>query len=610
MNVHEKAEMALRMARDANLVVIDTETSGLDWKRNYVVGWVLTVANDSVYVPVRHGGGGNLYDPNVGPIDDALVDDAALLPTHQFEIELAKAFYENPTQKRVGHNMKFDALFAAQRGVMFGRNMACTQNMQCLVDEYTRSYKLEELAKVYGLTAKLAEPMYAHIASTLGVPNTRSVMGHYWRLSGSDQMAVDYAEGDGITTWELYHAQQRRLDQNGVGDKIRKVEDELIWTLVRMERRGMGIDTEYLHELGQRIDERVSGAYAQLPDGFNVRSNAQVRDWMTNNGHTDWPTTEKGNPSFPESWLKKYEAGKKVIDIRKWSNLRNTFVTPLAEEHVFKGRVHPQINQNKADDYGTISGRLSCSRPNLQQVPKHNKEIAKEFRRVFVADNGYKFYEADWSQAEPRLFAHYSKEPRLVEGYSETPFRDVHTIVAEMLNVDRGTTGKRMNMGMFTGMQPKTFSEHMKMPVAEATKLWNQWNSLFPNIANFHVQARNVIMRRGYVKTILGRHGRLDSPQFAYKAVSKIIQGSQADMMKHTMVEIDKMLEKRGDRTHLMMQVHDSLVWQAPDDEAGEKDCAEIMRMLTAVQEPPFNLGVPFVADLGSGNNWAEASFN
>lgn len=609
MDFDARMNKALRMARDSKLLVIDTETSGLDWKRNYIVGWVLTVDTDSVYVPVRHGGGGNIYDPNVAPIDTAEVDDAALLPNHQFEIELAKAFAQNPTQLRVGHNLKFDALFAAQRGVMFGRNLSCTMNQQCLVNEYTKSYSLESLAVAYGLKPKLSEPMYAHISNTLGVPNTKNAMAHFWRLAGNDPMATEYAEGDGITTWQLFKRQIDKLDNVGVGDIIRRVENELIWTLVRMERRGMRVDMAYLDGLKHRIEGYVAEALASMPEGFNVRSAAQVKEWMTNHGHTDWPVTEKGNASFPEGWLKQYEAGRKIVDIRKWSNLSNSFITPLVDTHIFKSRVHARVNQNKADDHGTISGRLSCSSPNLQQVPKHNKQLAKEFRKAFIADEGYKFYEADWSQAEPRLFAHYSGEPRLVDGYSETPFRDVHTIVAEMMKVDRGTTGKRMNMGMFTGMQPKTFSEHMKLPLTEATRLWNDWNKLFPKVAEFQNTAKTVMLRRGYVRTLLGRFGRLENPVFAYKATSKIIQGSQADMMKCVMVEIDKMLEERGDRTHLLMQVHDSLVWQAPDDENGRKDSAEIARMMEDVQTKPFNLRVPFVAEMEYGDNWAEASF-
>lgn len=492
---------------------------------------------------------------------------------------------------------------------MLGRNLSCTQNNQTLVDEFTPSYSLASLADRYRVEAKKGEDMYAHLAAQLSIPNNRNAMAHFWRLPGYDQIAVDYAEGDGVSTWQLYFAQQRELDEQGVANKIRTVENELIWTLVRLERRGMRIDVSYIHELRQLLKERLAVAFKQLPEGFNVRSAAHVRNWMESNGHTDWPTTDKGNPSFTEKWLKKLDAGKPILEIRKLENLESSFITPLLETHSFKGRVHPQVNQNKADDYGTISGRLSCSSPNLQQVPKHNKELAKLFRRAFVADEGHRFYEADYSQCEPRLFAHYSEEPALVDGYSRTPFRDVHTVVAEMFSADRNTVAKRMNMGMFTGMFPPTFAQHMGISLEEATKLWNQWFDGFPRIRDFQQQARQTLLARGYVRTLLGRHCRLENQRLAYKATSKIIQGGNADIVKYKMVEVDKMLEERGDRTQLLMTIHDSFVWQAPDTEEGKKDSDDIVAVMLNVQSEPFNLKVPFAVDVDGGANWAEASF-
>lgn len=608
--LYEKAEIALRMVTEAPVLVVDTETSGLDWKRNYAVGYVFTVGTDSVYIPVRHGGGGNLPCPSGHNhvVNTAQVEDASLLRNHRFEEDLAKAFAAR-TGITVGHNLKFDAHFMAQRGIVLGRNLSCTQNNQTLIDEYTASFSLAALSRQYKIQAKKDTELYEHIARAFGLPMDRNVMGHYWRLPGTDTMATEYAEGDGVSTWQLYMKQQEELDRQGVSMLVRNVENELIWTLVRIERRGMKIDVDYVLELRRNTEARVAEAYAGLPPNFNVRSPADVAKWMTDNGHTDWPVTEKGNPSFTEKWLKQSDAGKRIIQIRKWSNLLNSFVEPLLGSHTFKGRVHPQINQNKADDFGTISGRLSCSSPNLQQVPKHNKELAKEFRKAFVADDGFNFYEADYSQCEPRLFAHYSAEPALVEGYSKTPFRDVHTVVAELFNADRNTVAKRMNMGMFTGMYPPTFAQHMGVSLEEATRLWNKWFEGFPKIRDFQDQARKVFLSRGYVKTLLGRHCRMDNKRFAYKATSKIIQGGNADIMKYKMVEVDKWLESVHDRTQLLMTIHDSFVWQAEDNDVGANDSAHIVDLMNNVQSAPFNLRVPFAVDCDHGKTWSEASF-
>lgn len=608
--MNDKIEAALNMIRRAKVLAVDTETSGLDWKRNYAVGYVFTVGNDSVYLPVRHGSGGNIpcrYG-HCHMYDAPEVEDASKIHDHSLEVVLADEIAHRKG-KIVGHNLKFDAHFMAQRGIMLGRNLSCTMNNQTLIDEYTTSYSLASLARRYKLPAKKDIELYEYMAGVFNLPNTKNIMANFWRLPGTDTMATDYAEGDGVTTYFLYDAQQKELDEQGVSSLVRNVEDQLIWTLVRIERRGMRIDMGYVQELKRRIEERVAAAYSELPQGFNVRSMLDVKNFMEASGHADYPTTEKGNPSFTEKWLKQTDAGKKIIAIRKWSNLMNSFVMPLVDSHVFNGRVHPQVNQNKADDFGTISGRLSCSSPNLQQVPKHNKELAKEFRKAFVSDDGYDFYEADYSQCEPRLFAHYSNEPALVEGYSKTPFRDVHTVVAEMFNADRNTVAKRMNMGMFTGMYPPTFAQHMGVSLEEATRLWNQWFAGFPKIKDFQDNARKVFLSRGYVKTLLGRHCRMDEKRFAYKATSKIIQGGNADIVKYKMVEVDKWLESEGDRTQLLMTIHDSFVWQAPQTPDGEADSNRLTEIMLDVRNEPFNLRVPFAVDCDKGKTWSEASF-
>lgn len=608
MDLHANAESAIRMVKEAKEMAYDTETSGLDWKINSPIGYVFTVDSASVYVPIRHAGGGNLSDPSgkCGPMVNA--DDKIAI--HPFETGLAKAFQERantPNFLTIGHHLKFDCHFSANAGVMLGRNLSCTQNTQTLLNEHTRSYSLESIANSYGVTAKLGEPMYQHLANLFGGAAVKGQMSNFWRTSGTDQMTYDYAAGDGVSTLEVWRKQRSIIEINKM-EKIFELENEVIWTLFRMERRGMLLDMPYLDRLVGYLNSEIDTARYALPDKFNPRSPKNMRDLMEGHGHLDWPKTEKGNPSFTADWLKTHDIGKKVVALREWTNLLNTFVLPLRDEHAHEGRVHATLHQNKADDAGTIAGRLSCGTPNMQAVPKHNKPLAAKLRRAFMAEKGMKLSEADWSQAEPRLFAHYSQDTNLMAGYLAVPFRDVHTVVADMLQVDRGTTGKRMNMGMFTGMQIKTFSEHMELPQHEAAELWHKWYTLFPGVRNFQQQAKSVMLSRGYIRTIYGRRGNLDEPRFAYKATSKIIQGSQADMAKYKLVEIDKELERRGDTSWLVMAIHDSFIWQSPVGAEGDATDTWIKNCLEDVMGEPFKLAVPFVVDCESGAHWAEAS--
>lgn len=601
----ENMDRAIRMIKQAPQLVYDVETSGLDWKRNFPIGYVIGCEpNDVMYFPVRHGGGGNLFGSRV----PSSADEA--YQPHPFEERLARAFAERATQQNlitIGHNIKFDAHASANVGIMLGRNLADTQVNEALLDEYSRSFSLDAVAQKYRVPAKKGEQLYEYLGAKFGCPPTRAAMEHYWKLPGDDPLAVEYAIGDGDTTLQLFNLQLQDIHEQEL-DTIYRLESHLIWTLFRMERRGIAVDLEYLERTKEEVLQKVADARERLPEGFNPRSPIQMKNWVTAAGRTDWPTTPAGNPSFPEKWLKTFDEGRDVVTVRKWTNLINTFINPLIETHVFEGRVHANINQLKTDDFGTVSGRLSCSAPNLQQIPKHDKDIAKLFRRAFVADPGYIFMERDYSQCEPRLFGHYSEEPAILEGYNADPPRDMHQVTADLLEVERDPTAKRMNMGILTGMYPKAFAGHMGWSIDQATQAWNQWYSMFPAIRDFQDLAKRVIKDRGYVKTILGRRCRLEKPQFAYRAVSKIIQGGNADILKYFMLELDLMCESSGE-VDLLMTVHDAFEWQAKDTKEGRQLSDEMDARMTQVQQEPFNLAVPFKIDKGEGANWSEATF-
>lgn len=605
-DVNQSAETALRMVREAPLIAYDTETSGTDWKKNFPVGYVVATGWDSaVYVPVRHGGGGSLPDAAVrvpqSPTDPYV--------QHRFEKELADAFVERNRLgfKTIGHHVKFDCHMSANAGIMLGRNLIDTQINEALLDEHAKQYSLEACAKRRNVTHKRSQEMYDHLGRLFGIKNSRESMSHFWRTSGDDPMVVEYSVGDGISTFELFEAQTMLIEEEEL-TQVWEMECQLIWTLFRMERRGIRVDVEYLERTKQYIEEQVELAIQSLPPGLNVRSGPQLRKYFEDAGHTDWPETDKGNPSFTEKWLKTHEPGQKVVKVRKWTHMNNSFITPLLEEHVFNGRVHANINQLKNDDYGSPA-RLSCSNPNLMAVPKRDKELAPLFRKGFIADDGYTYFEDDYSQCEPCLFAHYSRDERLLEGYNSTPRVDVHDMVAKMLEVDRDTTAKRMNMGIFTGMQPNTFAVHMGWDVGLATEKWNQWFETFPGVKDFQREAKQAMLDRGWVRTLLKRRGRLEHPRWAYKAVSQIIQGGNADILKWALLKVDLLCEAEGDVLQVLMTIHDAFEGQYIPNEYGRKLRAEMNRIMLDVQSPPFNLRVPFAVDSGEGPDWAVASF-
>jgi len=610
------AETALRIVRECKDLIYDTETSGVDWKRNHTVGYVLGDTNNiNMWVPVRCGGGGNLLDwkPLDTPTEGFLI--------HPFEQELAKAFkYRNDNKIgiTVGHNLKFDAHFSANSGIMLGRDLYCTQNVEALLDEFARSYSLDACCAQHKVSAKKGKELYEHIAKKFGCAAERSAMEHYWRLSGDDPISVDYAVGDGVSTGALYKSQVREIEADHKSTLradgterskslkfIANIENQLIWTVFKMERTGIKVNTEYLDRLERSVNDEVNGIKSRLPKDFNPRSPNSVKKLCIDAGRTDWPLTEKGNPSYTEEFLSSFDEGKVVVELRQMTNLLNSFAMPLAKEHTFNGRVHANLNQMRGDDYGTISGRFSCNAPNLQQIPSRNKKISKAIREAFIADAGYVFVEVDAKAQEPRAFAHYSEDPNLVAGYFAKPSIDVHTAASKLLGLER-EMAKRLNMGIFTGMQAPTLSDHLGVDISVGRDLFTRWFNAFPQVKSFQDTAKNAFAERGYVRTILGRLCRLESRKFAYRATSRIIQGFGADYIKLMLLLLDLECERTG-LAQLLMTVHDSIVWQHADTQEGKAFSYHLAAMMCDVQVAPLNLAIPFEAEYHQGYTWAEA---
>lgn len=613
MTLADKAEKALRIVAEAPVMVYDVETSGVDWKRNKVVGYVITLDEENnFYIPVRHGGGGNLADPDCGPLQKP--DDTT--KTHRFEKALAKAFKLRTEAKlvTVGHNIKFDAHMSYTHGIDIGRYLEDTQLMEALLDEFARM-GLDDCAQSHGVAAKKGAELYELMASMFGgKPDRYTQMENFWRLAGDEPLAVEYAMGDGTTTKAVREAQLPKLEEQDLM-AVAKLENRLIRTVFKMERKGIRVDEKRIPIVERDIKKQLDQVLSELPAEFNANSAAHVKAYLESQGVTNWPTTAptsrfpQGQPSFAEKWLKTHEPGQRIIDVRRLTGLGSKFITPLKEEHLFNGRVHTNLNQLKGDEYGTISGRFSSNGPNLQQVPKRNKELAKIFRSLFIPDDGMDFYEGDYSQCEPRLFAHYSDCKLLVDGYSADPPRDMHAIVAEMLGVERDPTAKRMGMGIITGMQGKALAGHMNWDLRKAYEMLHAFFESFPEIQDFQNVATQTFRDEEFVFTLLGRRCRLDNPRFAYRAVSRIIQGGNADILKYKLLEADKWIEDQKNGIELLLTVHDSFEWQAPKGAKGQKASQELVRIMEDVQKPPFNLRVPFKVDMHRGPNWAVATF-
>lgn len=588
-------DRALRMVRNSHVIAYDTETNGLT-VRSFICGYVVTDNDASVYVPVRHDAGGNI------------------LAVDEFERELADAFAERSRKGllTVGHNLGFDLRSSLRHGVVLSAPLEDTMINEGLINYQANGYGLDDCCKRYGVAPKLGHDLYVELATRFGGVPDRKQMAHFWRLEGDNKYAVDYATGDGVSTLQLWRAQQPYLDEeflgNGVPPNLRavhKLECDLIPYLAKMHHRGMKVSSEHAEEVLSGIKDDTKAAKESLPPGFNVRSPKEVEAAYKSIGVTDYPRTALGAPSFTEKWLSSNDLGRAILRVRQLEKAGDSFIAPLVDTHNVNGRVHPVLNQSKSDEYGAIGGRLSCSEPNLQAFPKRNKEVGQRVRKLIVPDFGV-LDEADFSQQEPRLFTHYSEEPKLIDGYNRNPPIDIHDIAVEFTGLPRDTA-KRMGLGILTGMYPKALAGHMGWSVERATEEINKFLDVgFPQIRKFQHDAKRAGMARGYVRSILGRVLYLpeNNPKLAYKMVSRVIQGGGADHTKTMLLRACQFCESVGN-IEMLMTVHDSFIWQREPD----ANVKELVRIIEDVQSPPFNLIVPIPVELASGTNWSEASY-
>ena len=607
----ESTEKILARLKDSKMVVFDVETSGLDWKRNGAVGYVLTFSEnpkESFYVPVRHGGGGNCPTGSA-PMSSSIdwMEEPSV-----FEKELASVLVSRGKDLRViGHNLKFDMHMSMNHGIDLSKNsVECTMVNESLIDENAGRYSLDASSRRRGVGSKLGDELYEHMANKFGGDITaKAQMGSFWKLAGDDPFGYVYAATDGTVTWNLRKEQHRQLEAQELM-RVWGMECRTTRTLFRTERRGIRVDQNEMGRVDEQISTKMREAEENLPVDFNVRSPKQIRAYLESVGRTDWPKTDKGNPSFKEDWLSTFEHGNYIVNKRSLKTLMDSFVTPL-KTHAESGRVHTEFNQTKSDDYGTVTGRLSSAKPNMQQIPKRKKEIAEIFRAVFTPDDGYIWSSNDYVQQELVVFTEYSGAESMMRGYNSNPPIDGHSTVAEMLGVERDPTAKRMNLGMLYGMGSKALAGHLGVSVKEAKDYIDLYNRRIPEAKQFLKFSEQRARARGWVKTKLGRRRRFPDPRFAHKAGNSVIQGSSADITKLKMAQIDEYFESEGDICHLLLQVHDELDWQFPKGAKGKKQNKEAMRIMQDFSEGSelWLKRVPLAIENRTGKNWAIATF-
>lgn len=589
--------------RDENM-----KTLGTGWARRdgEIVGIAVAAGSFKGYYPVNHQGGGNLPRSKVFKwIQEVLKTDAA----------------------KIMHNAQYDLGWIRSMGWEVKGPIIDTMVTAALVDENRRSYSLNNLS-IEMLGEMKSETELKEEAAQRGL----DAKAELWKMPA---MAVGfYAEQDAVLTLKLWHHLKTFVKKEQL-QTIWNTEMELLPILIKMREVGIRIDLDKAEILKKQFKTLESSLITEIKklsgvavDIWAARSVAKAFDAVG----IKYDLTEKSKaPSFTTNWLTNNEhpLAKLIREAREVNKLHSTFIDSfLRFSH--KGRIHAEINQLRSDTGGTVSGRLSYSNPNLQQIPARNKEYGKLIRGLFLPEEGCKWGSFDYSQQEPRLVVHYAATTDkklgglagadvLIRAYREDD-ADFHQVVADMANIPR-TQAKTINLGIFYGMGQAKLAKQLGITVEEAKAILAEYNNKVPFVKQLANRVQKQASETGAVKTIGGRkcrfnlyepksyglflaltekeyimeHGSLSSARRAmtYKALNRLIQGSAADQVKIAMVNCYK-------AGHIpMLQIHDELCFNV-ESENDEKNIINVM-------ENSVELEVPNKVDVAIGDNWGEA---
>ncbi|MCE9650014.1 MAG: DNA polymerase I [Parvibaculum sp.] len=599
-------EACVARAREAGVVAIDTETDSLDPMQARLVGFsICSEPGHACYVPLQHGSGGALdLDNSAG---------AAQIPM-QDALKALKPLFEDASVLKVGQNLKYDLIVFEQHGLKL-TTLDDTMLMSYALDAGLHGHGMDELSELHLGHKPIA---FSEVAGTGKARVT------------FDQVPIDkavaYAAEDADVTLRLWHALKPRLVAERRVAVYETLERPLVPILLDMERAGIKVDRNVLARLSgdfaQKMAQYEDEIYELAGHRFNIGSPKQLGEILYDKmGHEGGRKTKTGAWSTDSDALEALAAQghalpQRVLDWRGLAKLKSTYTDLLPTFiHPETGRVHTCYSLAS-----TTTGRLSSSDPNLQNIPVRTED-GRKIRTAFIADKGNKLISADYSQIELRLLAHIADIPALRQAFADG--LDIHAMTAsEMFGVPvKGMDpavrrrAKAINFGIIYGISAFGLANQLGIPRSEAGEYIDRYFKRFPGIRAYMDATKEFAHANGYVETIFGR--RVHVPAINSKnpaersfmeraAINAPIQGSAADIIRRAMIRMPQALAKARLKARMLLQVHDELIFEAPENEA-DKTCALVASIMAAAPEPARKLSVPLDVDARAANNWDEA---
>jgi DNA polymerase-1 len=585
----------IEKAYKAGVMAIDTETTSLNIIKAELVGFSIAIDSQegvrACYVPLAHK-----TDSRQISFEEA--------------ISILKPILIDPGVLKVGHNLKYDLAILRKYGL----------EVTPFDDSMLLSYCLDAGKNGHGMD-ELALRHLNHNTIKFG-----EVAGTGKNQKTFDEVpvdkATDYAAEDAEITLKLYRFLKLRLQQERLNTVYERIERPLIPVITEMEATGIKVDPVVLKNLEIDFTRRIlvleEEIYKLAGKTFNIGSPKQVGEILFDELSLPAPKKTKTGAYVTDAEvlenlaMQGHSLPARMLDWRALAKLKSTYIDGLMEAIQPKTkRVHTSFSM-----VGAATGRLASSDPNLQNIPIRSED-GRKIRSAFVAESGFKFVSLDYSQIELRLLAHMAEVQPLIEAFQKG--EDIHKMTAsqifgiplEQVDANHRRQAKTINFGIIYGISPFGLSQQLGIPTGQAAQIIKAYFYQYPGIESYMQRYKMMAREQGYVETLWKRRcytlgindSNLSSRQFAERqAINAPLQGSNADIIKKAMRKIYDYLNDSASRSRLILQVHDELLFEIP-----EEDVDTMIPVLKKIMENIVLLSVPLVVDAGIGNNWDEA---
>ena len=590
----EQLDAWLAKLQSASLICFDTETTSLDPMTAKIVGMSFSVeAGKAAYLPLTH----DYFD---APEQLNFAETLAKV----------KPILENVAIKKVGQNLKYDQHVLANHGINLNGITHDTM-LQSYVFESHKSHGMDDLSERHlGITPISFESVAGKGAKQVSF-NQVTV-----------ETAAEYAAEDADITLQLHLAMYPHIASCAkLGFIYNEIEMPSSQVLFTIERNGVLIDANMLqaqsNEIGLKLIALENQAYELAGQPFNLASPKQLQEILFDKlGIKPTKKTPSGAPSTDEDVLQElaldHPLPKVLLEYRGLAKLKSTYTDKLPKMvNPQTGRVHTSYNQAVA-----ITGRLASSDPNLQNIPVRTAE-GRRIREAFIAPKGAHIVSADYSQIELRIMAHLSQDAGMLEAFANN--EDIHRHTAaevfgvekDQVNNEQRRYAKVINFGLIYGMSAFGLAQNLNIERSAAASYIERYFARYPGVKAYMDNTRAIAKQQGYVETYFGR--RLWVPEInsanvqrrngaERAAINAPMQGTAADLIKLAMIAVDKWLRDEKLTTKLIMQVHDELVLEVPDNEL-----ELVKQKLPELMQEVAKLSVPLLAEVGVGSNWEGA---